>query len=124
MDVKDNNTVKLDSVVNHIRSSAVVGHVRADGGRVLSAEMYAKGMDGRSQLRSPACFGGAVSSLFFQGKTGAIRFMWARCIHPEDLLAANEPLYAWRERLLDAFDGLARTAPLATFPAHGADDVQ
>ncbi|HFD6779282.1 TPA: glutathione S-transferase family protein [Pseudomonas aeruginosa] len=51
-------------------------------------------------------------------------FMWARCIHPEDLLAANEPLYAWRERLLDAFDGLARTAPLATFPAHGADDVQ
>lgn len=37
-------------------------------------------------------------------------FIWARCTHGDDLLAENDPLYAWREQLLDAFDGLARSA--------------
>ncbi|MBX6424651.1 MAG: glutathione S-transferase family protein [Variibacter sp.] len=36
---------------------------------------------------------------------------WARCISPVPLLAADDPVAAWRERLLDAFDGLARRAP-------------
>jgi hypothetical protein len=27
------------------------------------------------------------------------------------LLAEDDPVYAWRERLLDAFGGLARSAP-------------
>jgi glutathione S-transferase len=27
------------------------------------------------------------------------------------MLAADDPIIRWRERLLDAFDGLARTAP-------------
>jgi hypothetical protein len=27
------------------------------------------------------------------------------------LLEADDPIYAWRERLLDAFDGMARKSP-------------
>ena len=38
-------------------------------------------------------------------------FMWARCTSPLELLAADDPVHAWRERLLDAFDGMARAAP-------------
>lgn len=38
-------------------------------------------------------------------------FMWARCISDVQVLAEDDPVYAWRERLLDAFDGLARGAP-------------
>lgn len=38
-------------------------------------------------------------------------FMWARCISPKTLLEADDEVYAWRERLLDAFDGFARNAP-------------
>jgi glutathione S-transferase len=35
-------------------------------------------------------------------------FQWARIMSPEGVLAKEEPLHAWRERLLDAFDGFAR----------------
>jgi len=38
-------------------------------------------------------------------------FQWARCISDFQLLAADDPVHAWRERLLGAFDGLARRAP-------------
>jgi len=38
-------------------------------------------------------------------------FMWARCISPFRLLDSTDPVNAWRERLLDAFDGMAREAP-------------
>jgi glutathione S-transferase len=40
-------------------------------------------------------------------------FMWARCTSPLVLLAEDDPVHAWRERLLDAFDGMARRAPVA-----------
>ncbi|GGF66652.1 glutathione S-transferase [Azorhizobium oxalatiphilum] len=43
-------------------------------------------------------------------------FMWARCIKKIELLETDDPVHAWRERLLDLFDGLARKAP-----AMGAD---
>lgn len=36
--------------------------------------------------------------------------MWARTVSPLRLLQADDPMYAWRERLLDAFDGYARKA--------------
>jgi glutathione S-transferase len=36
---------------------------------------------------------------------------WARAISPFQLLEASDPVFAWRERLLDAFDGLARNVP-------------
>ena len=38
-------------------------------------------------------------------------FQWARVVSPLKLLAADDPIYAWREKLLDAFDGLARKSP-------------
>jgi glutathione S-transferase len=38
-------------------------------------------------------------------------FMWARCASTTELLAADDPVFTWRERLLDAFEGLARSAP-------------
>jgi glutathione S-transferase len=38
-------------------------------------------------------------------------FMWARSICPLRLLEPADPIDAWRERLLDAFGGMARRAP-------------
>ena len=38
-------------------------------------------------------------------------FQWARAISPFPLLAAVDPLVAWRDRMLDAYGGLARRAP-------------
>ena len=37
-------------------------------------------------------------------------FQWARCVSSFALIAADDPVAAWRDRLLDAFDGLARRA--------------
>jgi glutathione S-transferase len=38
-------------------------------------------------------------------------FQWARAISDFELLAADDPVAAWRGRMLDAFDGLARKSP-------------
>jgi glutathione S-transferase len=38
-------------------------------------------------------------------------FQWVRAISDFELLGADDPVAAWRGRLLDAFDGLARSAP-------------
>jgi glutathione S-transferase len=38
-------------------------------------------------------------------------FMWARAVSPIRLLERGDPVYAWRERMLDLFGGLARKAP-------------
>jgi glutathione S-transferase len=38
-------------------------------------------------------------------------FQWARLVCTVELLAANDLLAAWRDRMLDLFDGLARSAP-------------
>jgi glutathione S-transferase len=39
--------------------------------------------------------------------------MWPRTISPLELLEKDDPVYAWRERMLDLFDGFARKAPAA-----------
>jgi glutathione S-transferase len=36
---------------------------------------------------------------------------WARAISPLRLIEPSDPVDAWRQRLLDSFDGLARSAP-------------
>ena len=36
---------------------------------------------------------------------------WARCVSAFPLLAPDDPVHAWRGRLLDAFGGLARNVP-------------
>jgi glutathione S-transferase len=58
------------------------------------------------------------SQPFLSGPTAAYAdylllgaFMWARAISPIKLLERGDPVYAWRERMLDLFDGLARKAP-------------
>ncbi len=38
-------------------------------------------------------------------------FQWARAISDFELLASDDPVAAWRGRLLDAFGGLARKSP-------------
>jgi glutathione S-transferase len=38
-------------------------------------------------------------------------FQWARSISPIRLVESSDPIDGWRQRLLDAFDGLARSAP-------------
>jgi glutathione S-transferase len=38
-------------------------------------------------------------------------FQWARSISSVRLLRPSDPIDAWRQRLLDAFDGFARSAP-------------
>jgi glutathione S-transferase len=38
-------------------------------------------------------------------------FQWARAISDFALVAADDPVAAWRGRMLDAFGGLARSAP-------------
>ncbi|MDO9712974.1 glutathione S-transferase family protein [Paracraurococcus lichenis] len=38
-------------------------------------------------------------------------FMWARGASAFRLLESDDPVHAWRERMLDLFDGLARRSP-------------
>ena len=37
--------------------------------------------------------------------------MWARCTSPMPLLADDDPVFAWREKMLDLFGGMARSVP-------------
>jgi glutathione S-transferase len=37
-------------------------------------------------------------------------FQWARSVSPQRLLEPDDPVYAWRERMLDLHDGYARQA--------------
>jgi len=37
-------------------------------------------------------------------------FQWARAVSPTRLLEPDDPVYAWRERVMDLYDGLARKA--------------
>ncbi|HAO41567.1 MULTISPECIES: glutathione S-transferase family protein [unclassified Afipia] len=38
-------------------------------------------------------------------------FQWARATSPFKLLKEDDPVYAWREKLLDSFGGMARNSP-------------
>ena len=38
-------------------------------------------------------------------------FQWARATSPFQLLAKDDAIHAWREKLLDAFGGMARNSP-------------
>ena len=40
-------------------------------------------------------------------------FQWARVMSPHEILAPEDPLCQWRERMLDLFDGFARNVPTA-----------
>jgi len=63
----------------------------------------------RLMLRAQPFVGGAAPNygdyIMFGG------FQWARAVSPFKLLAEDDPVYAWRERMLDAHGGLARKSP-------------
>jgi glutathione S-transferase len=40
-------------------------------------------------------------------------FQWARVMSPQEVLGPEDPLCAWRERVLDLFGGFARNVPTA-----------
>ena len=79
-------------------------------GRDTSVVVFRKSLEPmRVTLKSQPYLGGEAPNyadyIVFGG------FQWARVVSPFNLLAADDPVYAWRERLLDAFDGLARRSP-------------
>ena len=44
-------------------------------------------------------------------------FLWAHIASPLVLLEGDDPLYAWRERMLDLFDGMGREAKGRKLPS-------
>ena len=78
--------------------------------RDKNVESFRKGLDPmRLTLKTQPYLGGEAPNyadyIVFGG------FQWARVVSPFKLLAEDDPVYAWRERLLDAFDGMARKSP-------------
>lgn len=63
----------------------------------------------RATLGVQPFLGGAAAN--YTDYTVFSAFLWARGSSPFRLLAEDDPVYAWRERLLNAFDGMVRRAP-------------
>jgi glutathione S-transferase len=79
-------------------------------GRDQSVAGFRRAIDPmRLTLKTQAYLGGETPNyadyIVFGG------FQWARVVSPFKLLAEDDPVYAWREKLLDAFDGMARNSP-------------
>ena len=86
--------------------------VASDRDRVV--ESFRRSLDPmRLTLRTQPYLGGETPNYADYIVFGA--FQWARVVSPFKLLTENDPVYAWREKLLDAFDGMARKSP--TYPA-------
>lgn len=66
----------------------------------------------RRVVEHAAFLGGGEPSYADYAVFGA--FQWARCVGGPELLAADDPVHGWRERMLDLFDGLAREAKTAS----------
>jgi glutathione S-transferase len=62
----------------------------------------------RTVLAAQPFIGGRAASYADYIVFGA--FQWARCVSTFELLEDADPVAAWRDRLLAAFDGLARSA--------------
>jgi glutathione S-transferase len=78
--------------------------------RDSNVESFRKGLDPmRLTLRTQPFLGGVAPNyadyIVFGG------FQWARAVSSFPLLNPEDPVYAWREKLLDAFDGMARKSP-------------
>ncbi len=79
-------------------------------GRDQSVAGFRKALDPmRLTLRTQPFLGGETPNYADYIVFGA--FQWARVVSPFRLLAEDDPVYAWREKLLDAFDGMARKSP-------------
>lgn len=63
----------------------------------------------RMTLRAQPYLGGAAPNYADYIVFGP--FQWARVTSPFELLASDDTIYAWREKMLDAFGGMARNSP-------------
>jgi glutathione S-transferase len=76
-------------------------------GRDKAVEGFRKSLDPlRLTLKTQPFLGGAAPNYADYIVFGP--FQWARVVSPFRLLAEDDPVHAWRERLFDAFDGMAR----------------
>jgi glutathione S-transferase len=79
-------------------------------GRDKLVEGFRRSLDPlRLTLKTQAYLGGDAPN--YADYTVFGPFQWARVVSPFKLLAEDDLIYAWRERLLDAFDGMARKSP-------------
>ena len=79
-------------------------------GRDKSVEGFRRALDPmRLTLKTQNYLGGAAPNYADYIVFGA--FQWARLVSPFKLLAGDDPVHGWRERLFDAFDGIARKTP-------------
>jgi glutathione S-transferase len=62
----------------------------------------------RTMLATQPYFGGELPTYADYAVFGC--FQWARCVSTFPLLTKDDPVWAWRDRLLSAFDGYARNA--------------
>jgi len=62
----------------------------------------------RTVLAAQPYFGGEMPAYADYAVFGC--FQWARCISSFPLLLKDDPVWAWRDRLLSTFDGFARNA--------------
>ena len=62
----------------------------------------------RTVLAAQPYFGGEMPAYADYAVFGC--FQWPRCISSFPLLLRDDPVWAWRDRLLSAFDGFARNA--------------
>ena len=65
----------------------------------------------RRVLRDQPFLGGAAPDFADCAVFGG--FMWARAVSPLPLLAPDDAVFAWRERMLDQAGGMARAVPAA-----------
>lgn len=79
-------------------------------------QLQAALLPARLTLKSQAFIGGEHPSFADYILFG--HFMWARSISDKQLLKSDDTLYAWRERMLDLYQGLGRSA--TGYDCHGA----
>jgi glutathione S-transferase len=82
----------------------------AGANRDKAVEGFRRSLDPmRLTLKTQPFLGGAAPNYADYIVFGV--FQWSRVVSPFKLLADNDLVYAWREKLLDAFDGMARNSP-------------
>ena len=63
----------------------------------------------RATLRAQPFLGGTAANYADYAVFGG--FQWSRVTSPLRLIASNDPIHSWCEKMLDAFDGMARKTP-------------